>query len=77
MRMRAFLLASCGLMFSGCIGLTDAQLEARDYQRADFKNQFIDFRQQCYARGGKLVIDANQSLQRGNIPHRNDRYYCY
>lgn len=64
------------LVATGCISLTEAQLEARDYRRADFRNQFIDYRQRCLASGGKIFIDAKQSLDRDDLPHRGDRYYC-
>lgn len=64
------------VLAGGCISLTEAQLEARDYRRADFRNQFIDYRQRCLANGGKIIIDAKQSLGRNDMPHRGDRYYC-
>ncbi len=64
------------LLATGCISLTDAQLEARDYRRIDFQQQFVDFRQRCRAAGGKILIDAKQALDRHGLPHRGDRYYC-
>ena len=73
---RAALLVPSIAIAAGCMSLSDAQLEARDYRRADFGNQFKDFRQRCRARGGKIVIEANQSLGRGDLPHRGDRYFC-
>ncbi|MDX1518448.1 MAG: hypothetical protein R3288_16485 [Woeseiaceae bacterium] len=64
------------LLITGCISLTEAQLEARDYRRIDFKQQFIDFRQRCSAAGGRIIIDAKQGLDRHDLPNRGDRYYC-
>ena len=64
------------LLAAGCISLTEAQLEAREYRRADFRNQFTDYRQACLAAGGTIIIDAKQSLDRNDMPHRGDRYYC-
>lgn len=72
----AMLLSSAAAILSGCISLSDAQLEARDYRRADFKNQFLDYRQRCHARGGRIYIDAKQSLSGDDVPHRGDRYSC-
>ncbi len=65
------------LLATGCISLTEAQLEARDYRRVDFQQQFIDFRQRCRAAGGRVIIDAKQALDRRDLPHRGDRYYCH
>ncbi len=65
------------LFTTGCVSLTEAQLEARDYRRVEFKQQFIDFRQRCRAAGGRIIIDANQSLDRHDLPNRGDRYYCH
>ena len=64
------------LLATGCISLSEAQLEARDYRRMDYKQQFADFRQRCRASGGKIFIDAKQALDRHDLPHRGDRYYC-
>ena len=65
------------IVLSGCVSLTEAQLEARDYRRIDFKQQFIDYRQRCLAAGGKIIIDAKQGLDRHDLPNRGDRYYCH
>lgn len=65
------------LLATACVSLTDAQLEARDYRRIDFKQQFVDFRQRCRAAGGKIIIDAKQGLDRHDLPNRGDRYYCH
>ena len=75
--LRAAGLLPAVLLATGCISLTEAQLEAREYRRADFKNEFIDFRQRCRAAGGRIIIDAKQSLDRNDMPHRGDRYYCH
>ena len=74
--LRAAVLLPAVLLATGCISLSEAQIEAREYRRADFRNQFIDYRQRCLAAGGKIIIDAKQSLDRKDLPHRGDRYYC-
>lgn len=74
--LRAAGIVTAAVLVSGCISLTDAQLEAREYRRADFRNQFMDYRQRCLAAGGKIFIDAKQSLDRDGLPHRGDRYLC-
>lgn len=73
----AALLPAAALLASGCITLTEAQLEARDYRRADFTNRYVDYRKRCLAAGGRIIIDAKQPLGRNDIPHRGDRYYCH
>ena len=75
--LRAAGLLPAALLATGCISLTEAQLEARDYRRADFVNEFLDYRQRCRAIGGKVFIDAKQSLDRKGLPHPGDRYYCH
>lgn len=74
--LQAARLLPAALLVTGCISLTEAQLEARDYRRADFVNQFLDYRARCRAIGGKVFIDAKQSLDRNGLPHRGDRYHC-
>lgn len=74
--LRAAVLLPAVLLATGCISLTEAQLEAREYRRADFRNQFIDYRQRCLAASGRIIVDAKQSLDRNDLPHRGDRYYC-
>lgn len=71
----ALLLA--GLMtVTACGSLTPGQRDEREYRRVQFEDRFIDFRQQCRASGGRIVIDAKQGLRRGDIPRRGDRYVC-
>ena len=72
----AILLAAALSMTSGCAGLSEADLEYRDYQRAEFKNRFLDERSRCQQRGGRIYVDAKQTLRRDGIPNPGDRYFC-
>lgn len=64
------------LMAIAACALTPDQRDEREYRRLQFEEQFVDFRRRCWARGGRVVIDAKQGLRRGDIPHRGDRYIC-
>ena len=64
------------LMAIAACTLTPDQRDEREYRRLQFEDQFVDFRQRCWARGGRVVIDAKQGLRKGNIPRRGDRYIC-
>lgn len=75
-RRLGLLLAAALLSAGGCATLSEADLERRDYRRSDFRNQFIDDRALCHARGGRMYIDAKQTLGRDGIPRRGDRYFC-
>ncbi|MDX1515953.1 MAG: hypothetical protein R3288_03890 [Woeseiaceae bacterium] len=75
-RSRSLAAAAVLLTATGCASLSDVQLETRDYRRNDFKQQFLEYRQQCLSSGGRIVIDAKQALDRDGAPHRGDRYYC-
>lgn len=69
------LLATALMAIPGCT-LTPEQRDDREYRREYFEAQFIDFRQRCWANGGRILIDAKQSLRKGDIPRRGDRYFC-
>jgi hypothetical protein len=72
----AILLAAALSTTTGCATLSNAELEYRDYQRAEFRNQFLDERTRCQQRGGRIYVDAKQTLGRDGIPKRGDRYFC-
>ena len=69
------LLATALLTTSGC-AMTEAQVEARDYRRIDFEEQFKADRRQCLARGGRIYVNAASNVGRDGIPQRGDRYFC-
>jgi hypothetical protein len=69
------LLGTLGTL-GGCAGLTPAQIDVRDAQRFEFRQQFHALRQQCHARGGRIYISAQRTVGRDGVPRRGDRYYC-
>lgn len=64
------------VLLSGCASMTEVQLEARDYQRTDFRNQFVEDRTRCQAAGRRIVIFANGSIDRNGIPKSRVPYFC-
>lgn len=75
-RQLVILLAAALTATGGCASLTDAELERRDYRRADFRNRFIEERARCFAHGGRIYVSAGQTLGRDGIPKPGDRYFC-
>ena len=62
---------------SGCSTITAAQLEAKEYRRTEFRNQFLEDRARCAASGRRLtVFAAGGALDRHGIPRSRVRYYC-
>ena len=64
------------ILLSGCTTLTEAQLEARDYRRMEFRNQFIDDQARCRAQGRQFVVLANGGVDRNGIPMTRVPYHC-
>ncbi len=62
---------------TGCTTLTNAQIEDRIYERADYRAQFLDFRATCWKQDKRIFIDARDTPPKLGIPHYKDRYYCY
>jgi len=60
---------------AGCT-MTARQIDAREYRRTDFKEQFRAERRHCVARGGRIYINASRKVGRDGIPGRGDYYFC-
>jgi len=69
----ALLLAVC---LTACAPLPERAQEAREYRRADFENQFLDYRQRCHAAGKRIMIMASGKVGRDGVPNRGDYYTC-
>lgn len=75
--MKFTLIGLAMLFVSGCSTLTAAQLEATEYRRTEFRNQFIEDKARCDAAGRRMTIIANGgALDRDGIPRTRVRYYC-
>ena len=61
---------------SACAAPGDVRFDRSRYDRLDFKARFLDYRRQCYARGGRIYIDATGSLDRDGAPPRGSHYRC-
>lgn len=65
------------ILISGCAPITAVQLEATEYRRTEFRNQFIEDKARCDAAGRRMTIFANGgALDRDGIPRTRVRYYC-
>lgn len=64
------------LLIAGCAPLSEAQKEAREYRRVEYEAQFLMYRADCHARGGRVYIMANQKVGRDGVPSPGDRYVC-
>ncbi|MDJ0940644.1 MAG: hypothetical protein QNJ00_12865 [Woeseiaceae bacterium] len=73
---RTALLVTLLTLLSGCAAMSETEREYRDYRRADFENRFIEARTLCHARGGRMLINARQTLGRDGIPNPGDFYVC-
>ena len=65
-----------GLAGAGCAPLSEVDVEAREYENVDFENQFIAYRQQCMANGGRVFVLANGRVDRRGIPSRGSYFTC-
>ena len=65
-----------GAVICGCAPMPEVKQEARDYRNLDHENQFIAYRRQCVANGGKVMILANGDVDRRGIPSRGTYYTC-
>lgn len=64
-------------LLSGCAPITAAQLDATEYRRSEFRNQFIEDKARCHAAGRRMTIFASGgALDRNGIPKSRVRYYC-
>lgn len=65
------------LLMAGCAPMTEAQREAREYSRVDFRNQFIEDRNRCQANGGRMYIQGfGGAVDNDGIPLTRVYYVC-
>ncbi len=60
----------------GCAPMSEVALEQREFETADFENEFIAYRQRCVAGGGRVFVMANGRVDRRGIPSRGTYYTC-
>ena len=71
------LLALAALAIAACAPFNEAGRDAREYERIEFKEQFIADRKACFSRGRTIHVDAYlTSLDRNGIPESRVRYFC-
>ena len=62
---------------TACAPMTEAQREAREYERIEFKEQFIVDRKLCFASGRMIHIHANAAtLDHDGVPKSRVNYVC-
>jgi len=65
------------VLTAGCAPMTEAQREAREYDRIEFRNRFLEDRARCNAIGGRIFILANSGLlDRDGVPKSRVYYTC-
>ena len=62
---------------AGCVSVSEEQREAREYRDAEWRAEFLEYRQKCHRDGGRLVVHGNtQMYRREGIPKYGDYYVC-
>lgn len=74
LRMGGVVLAA--FVSGACASMPEVGQEAREYRNVDFENEFIAYRQQCVANGGRVFVLANGRVDRRGIPGRGSYYTC-
>lgn len=69
-----FLLLVLGV--GGCVSLSEAQLELREYRRIDFEARFKEDRRRCHSLGKQIFVMAQGNVGRDGIPATGTRYSC-
>ena len=69
-----FLLAA--VFATGCATMTAAEREEREYQRVEWRHQFVVDRANCFARGGRFIFDGSAEQDRNGIPKYRVMYSC-
>ena len=69
-------IALVGLAGGACAPMAEVAQDEREFENVDFDNQFIAYRQQCVANGGRVLIMANGRVDRRGIPSRGTYYTC-
>lgn len=75
-RLLVSLFAASLLTLTACATLSEAELEARRYERTDYQERFRDFRRRCLAGGGKIIVNAPTRIDRDGVPYPGSRYTC-
>lgn len=61
---------------SGCAGLSASEQMDRDYRKLEYSEQFKAERRRCFARGGRMIVDALGQPGRDGVPKHGARYLC-
>ena len=65
------------LLLTGCATMSEAEREAREYERVEFRHQFIVDRDRCNAVGGQIYFQApGGTVDRHGIPRTRVWYEC-
>lgn len=65
-----------GTVCVGCTPLAEAQREQMQYEREEWRAQFVEDRAECRARFGTLLVDHATMLDRDGIPRIPTVYTC-
>lgn len=65
------------LVAGGCSSTPPEQFDERRYREAEFRADFIAFREECLSQDRRVVIDSTKGAPRHGFPHYGDRVYCF
>ena len=73
--MRLILVVLLGFC-SGCAGQQVETADERRMQAREYRASFIAFRDQCWDRGKRVLIEAKDRPPVAGMPRPGDRYRC-
>ena len=69
--------ALVALVIGACAPMTEAEREAREYEIAEFQNQFVIDQASCHARRGRIEVAGDAvRFNRHGVPYSKTRYIC-
>lgn len=63
-------------LLAGCATMTEAERLEREYDRIEWRQQFVAHRDACSARGGRFEFDGSAEQDRHGVPKYKVRYIC-
>lgn len=76
MKNRAICITTCLVLATGCAGTPPAQSISSRYLEQDYKNRFLEYKEECKRQGGIVVISRKMMSSRRSLPRRTDSYSC-
>ncbi|MDZ7645481.1 MAG: hypothetical protein U5K76_15455 [Woeseiaceae bacterium] len=74
--MRTLIVPGIVALVSACTPLTERERQDREYERGEFRAQYLEFKAACEAQGGTVVIRSRRRIGPDRIPNPGDYYRC-